>query len=140
MTYRRAEHTAWRDLGDETVVVDLTAHQMFGLNPTAGYLWQALDGTVSLERLAEELAAVGGRVELADLERFCAELVELALLAAADPAPREEAAALPPPPEAAERQPPTAPAILWREAIRQAAGTCAFLPTMSPLCNQVPFS
>ncbi len=135
MTYRRAEHTAWRDLGDETVVVDLTAQRMIGLNPTAGTLWQALDGTRSLERLAEDLSLPG----LAELERFCAELEELGLLEAGAPASGEETAVAPLP-AAAERQPPTAPAVLWQEPIQQAGASCAFFPTQSPLCNQAPFS
>ena len=110
---------------------------MYGLNPTAGYLWQASDGASSLERLAQHLAGEGAPApELGALERFCAELEELGLLERVDGGPEsEEAAELPSPPEAVE-----APEILWREEVRQAAGTCAFFPTKNPLCNQVPFS
>ena len=130
-TYRRAEHTAWRGLGEETVVVDLTANEMYGLNPTAGYLWQALDGSLSLDVLAERLDSVS----LAQLESFCAELARLKLLEEAGPGPREvvETEAEPP-------SPSEPPAILWHEPIQQAAATCAFLPAQNPLCTAAPFS
>ncbi len=114
--------------------MDLAARQMVGLNPTAGYVWQMLDGTVRLERLAERLPAL----ELAELERFCAELGELGLLAAPGPPTIDGDA------ESGEEQSPPAtiepPAILWREAIHQAAATCALFPASSVLCNQAPFS
>ncbi len=131
MTYRRAEHTAWRDLGDETVVVDLTANEMYGLNPTAGYLWQALDGTVALAVLADRLDSVA----LDQIESFCAEMVQLKLLEEAKPAPRAVAETETVPPSPADP-----PALLWHESIRQAAATCAFLPAQNPLCTVAPFS
>ena len=129
MMYRRADHTAWRNLGDETVLVDLAANEMYGLNPTAGYVWQALEGSVDLNELAARLE----NVTCEQLKSFCSELFGLGLLVEADPV-SDEAESVPVPEESEP------PALLWRESIRQAAATCAFLPAQNPLCVQAPFS
>ncbi len=131
MKYRRAEHTAWRCLGDETVVVNLAANEMYGLNPTAGYLWEALDGSLGLEVMAGRLDPV----TLDQLESFCDGLVQLKLLEEAGAGPQAVAAA-----EVAAPSPAQPPAILWHEPIQQAAATCAFLPGQNPLCTVAPFS
>ncbi len=135
MRYQRSPQTAWRTIADETVLLDLVKKQMYGLNPTAAFIWQNLEAT-DLGDLLRDLGASGevtafGREEL---DAFLAELLDRGLAReAAGPVEPAEAAVEPP----AELEPPR---ILWREEVEQIAGTCAFLPAMNPLCTQVPFA
>ncbi len=140
MKYRRAQQTAWRTIGGETILLDLEGKWMYGLNPTGAYLWSALETPECLDRLW--LAMTGGRESAPakeDVESFLGELVALGLAAEARSqapvAPDPRSPAVPELP--AELEPPT---ILWREEVEQIAGTCAFFPSQNPLCDQVPFS
>lgn len=145
-TPRRAAHTAWRQLADEAVLVDLTGHRMYGLNAAASFLWHALDGRCDASALARRMA--GGQEVGDDLrekvDEFLAELSRLELTEPLVGSPGERGPTAVRVPEVAEQLAPPAPveapAILWQEEIRQAAGTCAFLPGQNPLCNQVPQS
>ena len=134
--YQRSRQAAWRTIGDETVLLDLEKKQMYGLNPTAAFIWQTLEASADLDAMLQALAAGGtspgfGRDEI---EAFLAELLDLGLAreTATQVVPRE--APVEPP---AELEPPR---ILWREEVEQIAGTCAFLPATNPLCTQAPFS
>ena len=138
MYYSRANHTAWRKVGEETLVVDLAGKTLFGLNPLAGWVWQQLDGVRSTAGLAS-FSADYPELDLRQLETFL-QALEAHGLVVAQTSPSSEADAdagtsLEPPPEASDP-----PAITWREAIQQAAATCAFLPGQNPLCNAAPFS
>lgn len=136
MKLRRADHIAWRQIDDELILVDLAAKEMFGLDEAAALLWRAFEGPQDVAALlASVVEASHGAVDAESLERFVQQLVDAHLLVVSEgPAPVADASkplglALSAPPQ-----------VLWREAVRQAAGTCAFLPGSGPLCNQAPFS
>ncbi len=128
MVFRRNTHTAWRTVAGETIVVDLAAKEFFGLNETAAYLWNAFDGTVEAEELAECLG-----IALAEVAGFAAELQRMGLVEVGEKCGQGRTSV--PVPEVVEL-----PCILWREEIRQIAASCAFTPALNPLCIQVPFS
>ena len=135
MKYRRAKHTAWRTIADETIILDLSAKRMVGLNPTAAFIWLSLE---TFEDLQTMLAALGGDaadspIETADLERFLQELLTAGLIESEEPEERR--------PVAVDRPPSLEPPkIEWQETLEQVAMSCAFFPAQNPLCNQVPFS
>ncbi len=133
--YRRSRQTAWRTIGDETVLLDLEKKQMYGLNPTAAFVWQTLDSMPDSDAALEALRRTGVSPELErdEIETFLEELLDLGLVVEAEPGERPGADVEPP----AELE---APKILWREEVEQIAGTCAFLPAMNPLCIQAPFA
>jgi hypothetical protein len=137
--YRRTDHTAWRTIADETIVVDLEAAMMYGLSASAAFVWQAVESVGDLEELARLLGAKEARWQgvLAELRDFCEELTRLGLLRPAESAdePKPLPSGLRPP------SPPSPPGILWQEKIELSAqASCAFLPGQNPLCIQVPGS
>ena len=82
-----------------------------------------------LQAMASELPSFGAE----ELAAFCEELVGLNLLEEAEPENRVPAAIEP----LSNLEPPR---ILWQETLEQVAASCAFLPSQSELCNQVPSS
>ena len=138
MKVRRARQTAWRKIADETVLLHLEAKRMFGLSPTAAFVWQTLEVFDDLDAMLRALAGGGDPpFDRAELEAFLRQLVELGLALPADDEPDGPATsptAIEPPDEL---EPPR---ILWQEEVEQIAATCAFMPGQSPLCNQVPMS
>lgn len=144
MKYRRSRQAAWRTIADETVVLDLERKRMYGLNPAAACIWQALGRD---EGPGDLLRAIAGEGEPPFGEReittFLNELVSLELVEE-QPLPieggDERAGSI----EASSNFGPLdelePPGILWREDVEQIAGTCAFLPAQNPLCTQAPFS
>ena len=135
MSYRRARNTAWRAIADETIVLDLAAKRMYGLNPTGGFIWQTLETMPDLADLRRALGAGSGgsRLAAADLDRFLEELLAAGLIEPGEPE-KPAPVAIEPPADAAP------PRIAWQETIEQVAMSCAFFPAQNPLCNQVPFS
>ncbi len=138
--YRRSRHTAWRTIADETVLLDLEKKQMYGLNPTAAFLWQTLETMEDLDAMLQALGDAGALPAFgrAEIEAFVGELLDLGLAEKAEPTAR-----LADEPPASTVEPPAelgSPRILWREEVEQIAGTCAFLPAMNPLCTQAPFA
>ena len=135
MRYRRARQTAWRQIAGETVLLDLEAKRMYGLNPTAAFVWQTLESMGDAHRMAR--AVVAGQAPEVDfagqIEAFLSELLDLGLVEAAEPEEPKPVAIEPP----AELE---TPKILWQETVEQIAASCAFFPATNPLCNQVPFS
>ena len=79
-----ADRLAWRQTGEEVVVLDLQGSVYFGLNATAAPLWTMLArGTTREElvaRLVRDRRIDRGRAE-ADVEEFLAALVESGLVA-----------------------------------------------------------
>ncbi len=148
--YRRAQQTAWRTIADETVLLNLEHKRMYGLNPAAATVWQALDAADDLGELLR-MAAGEGRPAFGEDEiaTFLGELVALGLAeerrltvagSGAGHAGTVEALDAAPRPESGSPEELEPPAILWREDVEQIAGTCAMFPSTSPICNQVPFS
>jgi len=80
---RIPQHVVFRTFVNETVVLNLETGLYHGLNPTAGRMLELLaeDGEVAAaaRRLAEESGVPAERVA-ADLEAFCANLVERGLI------------------------------------------------------------
>ncbi|MFF5171783.1 PqqD family protein [Micromonospora sp. NPDC000089] len=82
--YRIApQGAAWRQAGEEIVVLDTATSVYYGLDPAAARLWRRLaDGATSAE-LAEALAADTDETPervAADVDRFLAELDGYGLL------------------------------------------------------------
>ncbi len=119
---KKAEHTAWRKLAGETVVLDLQEHRMFGFNEAAAALWSAL--------IEHPVPRHDQGPETAD---FLDRLSELGLVQIHEPVTE-------PGSETADFHLSEIPQILWQEKLEQAAATCAFLPGQNVLCGQVPFS
>ncbi len=140
LKYRRARQAAWRTIAGETVLLDLERKRMYGLNPAAGRIWQALettDGAGDLLRLVVgENDPTFGEPEVT---AFLAELADLGLVEerSTEVADSEHTPPMTELEPAEELEPPK---ILWREDVEQIAGTCAFFPSQNPLCDQVPFS
>ena len=134
MNYRRADHVAWRRIDTEMVLVDLVAKEMLGLDADGGEVWDLFDQARDGGGVALAVAgASAGAVDAVQVETFIDELVTLGLLVATSEPTKAVALCDVP-------QLSAPPRVLWREEVRQAAGTCAFLPGSSPLCNQAPFS
>ncbi len=132
MRYRRAAHTAWRTIADETVVLDLENKRMLGLDPAAAFVWQTLEAMEDLPAMRRAMGSPPA-FGIEEVETFLNELVDLGLVERREPEKRSPVALEAP----AELE---APRILWQETVEQVAATCAFLPGQSPLCNQVPMS
>ncbi len=140
MKYRRARQAAWRTIAGETVLLDLERKRMYGLNPAAGHIWQALEAA---DDAADLLRVVLGEGDStfgeSEVMAFLAELADIGLAEersgeAVDTKRQPPATVIEP---AEELEPPR---ILWREDVEQIAGTCAFFPSQNPLCDQAPFS
>ncbi len=149
MKLRRTRHTAWRKIADETVLLDLEGKRMYGLNPTAAFVWQTLEAFDGPDAMLRALgASEPAPLSRAELEAFLRQLEDLGLVTAADgrrpgdpeagdPEAGGPAAGPVPVEPPAESEPPR---ILWQEKVEQIAATCAFLPAQNPLCGQAPFS
>lgn len=129
--YVRAAHTAWRRIGEETVILDQKRHRLVALNSAGGDLWHWLDAPREADNL------VSG--DISEIRSFLENLADLGLLDrtndACEPRPANDDV-----PETAGAD--GEPAILWQEAVQNAAQTtaCAFLSGQNPLCDSVPFS
>ena len=72
-----------RIVDGEVVVLDHTNERIHQLNATAGFVWNRLDGKMSVERVAAELTKhfnVGESRALTDVQRIVAQLQELELV------------------------------------------------------------
>jgi hypothetical protein len=67
-TIRIPHNVVYRDFVSETVVLNLDSGQYHGLNPTAGEMLAALDGSGSVEAAARSIAERHG-VELDQVQR-----------------------------------------------------------------------
>jgi len=84
MTYRvGGPSVAWRETGDEIVVLDIVGSAYFGLNRPAAQLWKRLTAGASCADLTAALmatASVGQERAWADVGTFLAELGRYGLL------------------------------------------------------------
>jgi hypothetical protein len=139
--YRRVAHLAWRAVGEETVVLDLHARVLYGLDASGGRLLAALDAPLSTAELAARLAAVAPADLPAPsaqaLDGFLGELVAAGLVEPAAPADEPHAAApvaapvvapaaaSPSLPDAVDgltaalSASATSPRLLWREQLQE---------------------
>jgi hypothetical protein len=80
---RVAGRCAWQVVEGEAVLLDLHGSRIVGLNPVGSYVFERLDGTRNVARLAGDVAARFGVVEpraLADVSAFLAELARRGLV------------------------------------------------------------
>lgn len=76
---------AWRETGEEIVVLDLSGSVYFGLNPTAARLWKQLVGGTTRDELSRRLCAeqgIGQEQADADVDAFLDMLGREGLLSA----------------------------------------------------------
>jgi hypothetical protein len=137
MPFRRADHVAWRKIGDETVLIHLKEQRMFVLNPSGGFLWHALDGARHAKDfllLFSDLGPPPGP-EATQVDGFLVELEGHGLL---QQGPSGEAAAAQESAEGSE-MPWAPPQVVWQEPIQNFKQfSCGFLPGQSGPCNTAP--
>lgn len=126
MAYRRAEHVAWRRIAGETVLVDLKAKQIFGLNESGGKVWHALPAH---DALSTALPVEEG---LPSVAAFLGHLRDLGLVVA------DEGSGSHAPLRATDRESdfPVPPLVVWKDEIRNFAASCLHQPGVSDFCNQ----
>jgi len=124
MKIQRTEDVAWRRIDHETVVVHLTRHRMYALNEPGGQIWEALAAELEGDRLTQLLNDPDVTAFLADLSSEGLVESDAPLSVSQDPPFAQN-----------DREPPR---IEWREEVSRFAGTCAFFPGDSLLCNSDP--
>jgi len=107
---RRVAHVAQRQLGEETLLLDLRRARIYGFNPTAGTLLDWLRAGSATAELAAWAAAAGE--SNGELARFLAELLAHGLVEGDEAAPGEPAAGRPDLPA-----PWSSPRLLWQEEV-----------------------
>jgi hypothetical protein len=122
-------------MGDETVVINLSTRLMIGLNGEAACLWQRLAAPLEAAAVVTEVRNAGAEPAVcATIEPFIRALVTLGLVEATPVgAPPEEAKPSAPPPA-----PFGEPRVLWSEALRTVAATCAHIAGQSAACDSFP--
>lgn len=53
----RAAHTAYEIVDDQAVIINLTVGSYVSLNETGSFLWERMNGEITLAAIAEALAA-----------------------------------------------------------------------------------
>lgn len=130
MKVQRAQGLAWRKVGDEMIVIHLANHRIFGLDRSAGHIWEALAEPTDLEALeglvADATPEAGTVVDA--VHRFLTDMAGEGLVELeGDLNPAEDN------PTVVEF-----PRIEWREDLQQFAGQCHLVPGQSHQCNQQP--
>jgi len=135
MAYRRADHVAWRALGEETVVVDLRSNRMYGLNETGGLVWEALEENDEPVALAASLGLSGRELEQAQMliERFLAELHSADLV---EPIATSESTSRHSAPVERVDGPFVPPALVFSEEIRNFGQSTSQICFGDPSCDQ----
>ena len=88
----RSERFAWRVIEDEAVLVDRDEAGVLRLNPIATEIWQALDGTRTVEEVIDHIHQcfdVDRRTAEKDVLRFVKELVTREMVEEGPTAARE---------------------------------------------------
>ena len=130
MKIERNQGLAWRKVGDEMVVIHLARHRIFGLDGTAGRIWEALSepqDIETLEAIASEGAPKGADI-IDAVHLFVADLADEDLVDVAGQLPKAER----------DENIVDFPRIEWREELQQFAGQCHLVPGQSHQCNQHP--
>ena len=74
ITYRRAEHLSWQNLGDETIILDSRVHkEEHELNGVGSFLWNQIDGKKTDLELAQLVCSeydLAEKESLADTQEF----------------------------------------------------------------------
>ena len=72
----KTDRIAWRQVGDEVVVLDLSTSQYLSANATAGLLWRGLERGATRDELIAELTQeyeVDADTAAADVDDFLAD-------------------------------------------------------------------
>jgi len=120
-TFRRAGSCAWRELGDELVVINLKNNVMYALNASARELWRTLEQPHTASSFVEGEAQP-------TVEGFLAELSAEGLLDISEdetPGDTLVQGGLPM---------PAPPKILWREPMQRFGANCGFRPGQGDPC------
>ena len=75
----RSKHVAARMLGDEMVIMSAKDSTLFTLNPVATVIWNAADGTKTLEQISERVCdefEVSPEMALTDAKELVADLAK----------------------------------------------------------------
>lgn len=83
MIYKRHPDIAWREVAEESLVVDPRTGRIFPLNPVSSFIWKKLDGFLELGKIREEIEKefdVGAEEAEQDLNQFVEELKEADLI------------------------------------------------------------
>lgn len=81
--YQRRDDLTAVSMDDETVMMDLDSGAYFGLNGSAGLLWETLATPQNADSLSQHLLAhyqVDAATSLRDVEAFLAKLVDKGLI------------------------------------------------------------
>lgn len=81
--YKKKKETAWRRIGGETVIMDLDGMMIRGLNETAAFIWDQIDGQKKIIEIAELVSrefAINPEKALDDVIKFSAILTEKGLI------------------------------------------------------------
>ncbi len=107
---RRVAHVAQRQLGEETLVLDLRRARIYGFNPTAGRVLEWLRSGPATDEVTAWASAAGDRD--GELAGFLATLLEHGLVEVEESAPGASAPARPEAPA-----PWSSPRLLWQEEV-----------------------
>lgn len=115
--FAAVRHLARRRIEDEVIVLDLHRSRIYGMNPSAGAVLEALQRPQTVPQIAAHFtpAASAASAVCGELERFVAELAALGLIARCPAV--AEAAATAPAPAPAIAAAWTPPALLWQEEV-----------------------
>jgi hypothetical protein len=131
--FKRSAQTAWRRIGNETIVVNLRTRRMVSLNAPGGAIWECLGVEVDLMALARAVAP-DCPAAVPIIEEFMASLAREGLV---DGANGEDAChrhgyggAVPPG--------LVVPRITWNEELLRFGGACGKLPAQGAGCLASP--
>ena len=86
--YKKKDDIVYRKVAGEAILVPISGRladmqRIFALNPVGEFIWDALDGTRSLQRISEDIQScfdVGEKDANADVEGFIGELLREGLI------------------------------------------------------------
>lgn len=134
--YIRAQRLAWREIAEETVVIDLGRHKAHSLNGTGSVLWHQLEHPRTVDELVTSLENGAHSLETVRCEvtGFIEELSRFGLVQVVDNEVSTPAAG-----SSSSRSPYVPPHIAWTEAMSTCVlqGSCAHSPGLTP-CESAP--
>lgn len=83
MIYSRHPDVAWREVVDETLIVDPRNGRIYPLNPVASYVWKRLDGTRDLDSIQKgilEEFEISEEEAARDLQEFVEQVKQAGLV------------------------------------------------------------
>ena len=116
--FKRSADLAWRNLGDETIVLDIRGNRVVSLNPAAGRVWQAIAQEGTSQDIADRVACGSSRLDRGVLRHFLHELRSHRLVEAVGPSSVAEDAD----PLETDANDTDSPAVLWAEDLQRFAG------------------